>query len=230
MKKLDVFIPGETIDLCIPTVEFAKQSEWYSWFNKSSITRFLDQGLFPNTSDEQEAFFLSQGKDRLIFIISNKTDYLGVVSLSYIDLIKKSCDLAIVIDASIDKRQSPYIALEAIALITVHAFEVLGINRISAGQHKDLAGWGQRMGLLGYKIEGIHKNKFVKGREVSDAVTIACTYDIYKGIIENRGCLWDSKDQFKKRYKGLPKEDFTKKLEYFFETEGTQYYDDIFSL
>ena len=31
--KLDVFIKGDLIDLCIPTVEFARESDWYSWFN-----------------------------------------------------------------------------------------------------------------------------------------------------------------------------------------------------
>ena len=230
MKKLDVFIVGETIDLCIPTIEFSRQSEWYSWFNKPSITRFLDQGLFPNTIDEQERFFLAQRRDRLMLIISNKENYMGIVSLSSIDLIKKTCELAIVIDASVDKRQSPYIALEAISCITKHAFEVLGVNRISAGQHIDLSGWGQRMGLLGYKIEGIHENKFIKGREVSDAITIACTFEGYKKVIEARGNLWDTKENFKRRFKQLPKETFTHKLNNFFLTTREQYYNDLFSL
>lgn len=230
MEKLDIFIAGETIDLCIPTAEFAKHSVWYSWFNKPNITRFLDQGIFPNTREKQEDFFLSQDEDRLMFIISNKTNYLGIVSLSHIDLIRKTCDLAIVVDGSIDKRQSSYIALEAIARITQYAFEVIGLNRISAGQHINLAGWAQRMGLLGYKIEGIHTDKFIKGREIEDTITIACVYDTYEKILKQRGCLWDSKEQFKSRFKRLPKETFTSKLEFFFKKEGLKYYDNLFTL
>ena len=38
MKKLDVYISGETMDLCIPTLEFAKESQWYSWFNKPRLS------------------------------------------------------------------------------------------------------------------------------------------------------------------------------------------------
>ena len=57
MKKLDVYISGETMDLCIPTLEFAKESKWYSWFNNPKLTRYLEQGLFPTTPEAQEEFF-----------------------------------------------------------------------------------------------------------------------------------------------------------------------------
>ena len=230
MKKLDVYISGETMDLCIPTLEFAKESKWYSWFNNPQLTRYLEQGLFPITPEAQEDFFYSQGKDRLIFIISNKSDYMGVVSLSHINLIKKTCEIATVIDSSVDKLQSPYIALEAIARITKHAFEVLGINRIFAGQHKQLVGWRQRMELLGYVVEGIHADKFNKGRETADAISLACVHSTYKRIVKHRGALWDSREKFKIRYKTLPKEDFTIKLEKFFDSERTKYYDKLFAL
>ncbi|MBL4711317.1 MAG: GNAT family N-acetyltransferase [Gammaproteobacteria bacterium] len=230
MQELDIFIKGETIDLCIPTREFAKGSNWYKWFNNPKITKYLEQGFFPNTVDKQENFFVSQKNDRMILIISNKSKYLGVVSLSKINLIKKTCDLAIVVDSSMDKRGSPYISLEAIALITVHAFEVIGINRISAGQHKGLEGWAQRMGLLGYIVEGIHTNKYIKARDICDSITIACVYETYKKIIKQRGSLWDSKEKFKQRYKNMPKETFTKELENFFRIERTKYYDNLFNL
>ena len=64
--KLDVFIKGEMIDLCIPTKEFAEKSDWYSWFNDPKINRFLDQGLFPNDRDLQVAFF-EQQKNGTVF-------------------------------------------------------------------------------------------------------------------------------------------------------------------
>ena len=54
---LAVYISGETMDLCIPTLEFAKESKWYSWFNNPQLTRYLEQGLFPITPEAQEEFF-----------------------------------------------------------------------------------------------------------------------------------------------------------------------------
>ena len=157
MKKLDVFIAGETVDLCIPTLEFAKNSQWYSWFNNKKLTRYLDgQGLFPYTADMQAEFFNSLNQDRLTLIVSNKSKYLGVVALSSIDMITNTCDVATVVDPTVDF-QSPYLVLESVALITQYAFDVLGINRISGGMHMALSGWRGRMELLGYMVEGIKK-------------------------------------------------------------------------
>ncbi len=58
--KLDVFIKGELIDLCIPTAEFAATSNWYNWFNDPKTTRFLEQGIFPNTAEEQLEIILKK--------------------------------------------------------------------------------------------------------------------------------------------------------------------------
>ena len=230
MKELDVFISGETMNFCIPTDDFAKGSKWYSWFNNPKIVKYLEQGMFINTPEDQVEFFRSQKSNRIILIISNKQEYMGVASLSKINLIKKTCDIAIVIDSSIDRKLSPYISLEAMARLTEHAFNMMGINRISAGQHVELKGWQQRMELIGYKVEGLHQNKFIKGHEVNNSVSIACLYDDFKNIINRRGSLWDSKENMRRRYKQLPKKAFVDMLNDFFEQEKDAYYRQVLSL
>ena len=84
---LDKFIEGELVDLCIPTMEFARDSEWYSWFNSPKITKYLPElGGFPNTKSDQEKFFAQNKDKRLILIIFNKFNIAkGVISLSAID-------------------------------------------------------------------------------------------------------------------------------------------------
>jgi RimJ/RimL family protein N-acetyltransferase len=230
MKELDVFISGEIMNLCIPTDEFSKESKWYSWFNNPKIVKYLEQGVFPNTPEDQVVFFRSQKTDRLMLIISNKKEYMGIISLSKINLIKKTCDIAIVIDSSIDRKLSPYISLEAMARLTEHAFNMMGINRIDAEQHVELKGWQQRMELIGYKLEGLHQNSFIKGHEVSNSVSIACLYDDFKNIVNHRGRLWDSKENMRKRYKQLPKRAFVDMLNEYFEQERNAYYKQVFSL
>ena len=137
---LDVFIEGELVDLAIPTLDFAGGNVWYKWFNGPSITKFLEQGVYPNTPDLQKGFFSSISEDRLALIVQNKYgNPLGVVSLSFINHVKKSCDFAIVIDTTADIRLAGLGALEASALIIQHGFEMLGIKRISAGQHMELS-------------------------------------------------------------------------------------------
>lgn len=230
MKKLDVFIQGETVDLCIPTAEFANDSDWYTWFNNKKITRFLEQGMFPNTAVEQVEFFHAQKKSgRVTFIISNKEKYIGVISLSSVDLIKKKCDIALVINNALDMKRSPFIALESMALMTKHAFETMGMRRIEAGQHVDLINWQRRMELIGYKVEGIHQGRFVKGREVADTVSLACLIEDYDKIIECRGDFWDSKTNMQQRIKKLPKISYANKLHELMR-QSNEYYDDIFNL
>ena len=228
--KLDVFISGEIIDLCIPTKEFAQKSDWYSWVNDPKISRYLYQGLFPNTPENQVDFFESQKDKRIILIISNKKDYLGVISLSYIDLVNKKASVAILINPRVDFFNSSMIALEAMARITEHAFKNMGLNRIWAGQHIKLSGWQQRMELLGYRAEGILVEEFVKGREISDVIWIAATNKDYLRIVEERGKYWDSAEKMGKRIECLPKDKFIERLNYFFQKDGRDYYDKVFKL
>jgi len=230
MKNLDIFIKGETMDLCIPTDEFSKESKWYSWTNNPKIVKFLEQGIYPNTPEDQVEFYRSEKLARLILIIAAQKGYMGVISLSNINTSKKSCDIAIVMDSSVDKKLSSYIALEAMAKITEHAFNIMGMNRIEAGQHVKLKGWQQRMELIGYKVEGLHDNKFVKGREISNSVTIACLYNDFQSIIKHRGCIWDSKKNMEIRFKSLPKKVFVDLLDDFYKNERDSYYKKIFAL
>ena len=132
------------------------------------------------------------------------------------------------VDSKVDKRNSPFIALEAIARISEHAFEYLGITRIEAGQHIDLTGWQQRMELVGYKFEGIHRNKFVKGMEVTNEATIACLLEDYHYISKFRGGLWDSAEKMKTRYKNLPQKAFMDLYNEFYR-ENSDYYEQLFS-
>ena len=229
---LDVFIEGEFVDLAIPTEHFASGDIWYRWFNNRNINQYLEQGLFPNTQQSQVNFFNSMGGDRLALIVQNKTGIaLGVVSLSFINFQKRSCDFAIVIDSLADIRVSGFGALEASALIIEHGFKSLGLKRINAGQHVDLLDWQKRLELIGFRLEGYHRNKFVKGAATADAVSIAALYDDYCDICANRnGKLWDTAENMRKRVKNLPKESARHKLEHVFAKELDSYYREVYRL
>lgn len=228
--KLDVFIPGEMIDLCIPTQEFAQKSDWYSWFNDPKINRYLDQGSFPNNADLQVQFLSEQNRKRLILVISNKQEYLGVVSLSELDLVRKKATLAIVANAKKDPKYSPLIALESIARITEHGFSVMGLNKISAGQHENLSGWQQRMELFGFRVEGINRDGFMKGREIADEILIGATFTDYLKIKEMRGAYWDSAEKMQTRINNLPKVKLVDRLYELHESVGEEYYNNLFKL
>lgn len=232
MISLEIFINGENINLCKPNKDFALNSDWYSWFNDPKNTKFLEQGIKKNTREDQLKFF-SSIKNRLLLIIQDKKTkkYVGVVSLSNINSEKRTCELAIVRDLKKNNLSTPLSSLEAISLLTEHAFEKMEIRIISAGQHIELEKWQNQMELAGYKIEGIHKDKFFKAGEESDSVTIACNFKDYMYLKKKREKLWDSNEKMLKRYKKLLKvEKFSKKFKDFFEKEKKDYYKKIFEL
>lgn len=229
--RLDVFISGENIDLCVPTKEFAEKSDWYSWFNDPVITRYLQQGLFPNNPSLQVDFFEKQQRERLLLIISNKKEYLGVVSLSSIDFFKKSAQVALVVNSAVDVLKAPLISMEAIARITEHGFQTMGLNRISGAQHINLtAGWGRRMELLGFRVEGINRDSCIKGHDIADGVCLAMVYDDYMTIKRNRGEYWDSAEKMEERIRKLPKNGFVDSLRTFMNKEGESYYKNTYHL
>ena len=229
---LEIFKKGETVDLCIPTQEFALKSEWYNWFNKTEITKYLYQGERKNTPESQLEFFKNIPKDKLVFIMQTKNHIPnGVISFSKIDLKKKSADWAIVKDNSIEPKLRGISALESAALLIEYGFEELGLKRISASQHTDLKKWQTRLELLGFKLEGIHENRFVKGNEIANEQTISCQYSDYFNIKKHRnGKIWDSKIKMLERIKKIHKENFNELMNKFFKEQRENYYNKIFFL
>lgn len=226
--KLDIFIEGETIDLRIPTLEFAEKSDWYKWFNNPEITQYLEQGQFPNTYQDQIFFFEGERKRRLILIATNKlNEIIGVTSISKIDHAKKTGELGIVRSL---KSKTPLETLEIVARITQHAFSKIGLKRIVAGHHISLISFSHRLSLLGYRLDGIGKKAFIKGDQIHDSLITASHYDDYKRIIKNRnGNLWDSKDLMLQRLQNLPQKTIHWKLQNFFKRHN-EYYQKIFDL
>lgn len=231
--ELDVFLKGETIDLCIPTEEFAKSSKWYSWFNNPKTTRYLDYGIFPHSSSKQIDHFREAVNDtkKLLLIISQDHNYIGVISLSQISFVKRRAMISLVVGEKTRSMENEQIlALESIARLTEHAFLKLGLSRIIAEQHYQLFPWQQKLELLGYKVEGIFKNGFVKGGEVADQVALSILYEDYLWLKKNRGKYWDGAKKMMERIKNLPESGFVNLLRNFYNNERDDYYTKVFNI
>ena len=224
-EKLKIIIKGETINLCKPTVNFARGDIWYKWLNNPLITRNLssDYKKLNNTPHKQLKYFLKEKNKRIILIISTKNNiYKGVVSLSKFKKIHGSCEIALITDPNIEPQLAPFAGLEAIALMTQFAFEKIKIKQINGAGNINLKNWQQRMELFGYKFEGLIKlkNNF--------DYTVKCKYQDYKIIKKNRGKYWDNLKMIKKRIRKLPKNSFQKKYIKLNLDEKEKYYSDIF--
>lgn len=230
---LDVFIKGILVDLAVPTVAFARGNTWYRWLNDPLITRFLaDQGVFPNTAETQEAYFLGLDETRVIFVAQTKQgEPRGVVSLSHINWRRRHADLAIVFDYRVQPRTSSLSALEASALLLEHGVDKIGLSRIQGSQHRQIAGWQQRLELVGFRLEGIHRLGFARGSESTETLVASATADDINMIRKLRGGkLFDCPDKMGRRLKALPLKSMSKEMEGFFSEIGEVYYQKLFRL
>jgi RimJ/RimL family protein N-acetyltransferase len=202
----NIFIPGESIDLCVPHDEDFEK--WASWFNDQKITQFLEQGKYPNTSALQRGFYenaVSSG--RFINLIKTKDgELLGVISLSGINYEKSSCQIALV--CPVTSKKAIHAPLEAMALCTQHAIVRLGLENVQAGQaYPGLVRWIQKLELLGYKTDGVLPNEFRHGLIVTDAVRTSIGRDRFLSIVQRRGGnLWPGEEKIKKMIVKVKKE------------------------
>ncbi len=211
MSHLKIIIKGETINLCLATLKFARGDVWYKWLNKPNIIKNLstEYKKLNNTKKKQEKFFLKNKDERVIFVISTKNNiYKGIVSLSNINKNQRSCDIALISDPSIEPHLVPFAGLEAIALMTTYAFDKMKMKKINGAGNLNLKRWQQRMELLGYQFNFFEKNlDKIKYKNKLNYI-VSCKYEDYRFLKKKRGKLWDNLAKMKLRIAKLPNVSF----------------------
>ena len=228
----DIFIKGETVDLCVPSDDEWVLDQWYRWFNKEEITAYLAQGVYPNTRKSQKAFYdtLGNNSSRVALLIKPKEyeGFIGVASLSTIDYVHRQCDFAMVIGERLSNSDSIFYGLETKCRMTQHAFEKMGMERINSTQITDLVRWQNWQILFGYQIEGILRNKFRKGRSVHDVLISSCILEDYEQLLSLRGGdLWPGKSELFELLKKLPKKTLIDELREWLPKKQTQYWQEV---
>ncbi|MEK9652329.1 MAG: GNAT family N-acetyltransferase [Betaproteobacteria bacterium] len=190
MRDRSIFISGEKIDLCAPNSDDLE--EWAGWFNDENITRYLQQGVYPNSAELQGIFLREEtSRGRFIVMIRDKGGkLLGTISLSEIDHWRRSCQVSYV--CPIKSTSARYAALEALARVAQHAFDALGMQVIWSGHvYPGLAKWVKKTEVLGFRTEGLLHDEFRFGNEASDSVRTYLNRDTYLDLLKYRnGVLW----------------------------------------
>ena len=227
MRSYKVFLKGELVNLCIPSEEAINLDGWADWFNDHENLENTSHGIFPNTSSNQKNILKEikkqlkenddQNKITLLLCEKNKNHAFGVISLQSIDLVGKKAEIAINIGNPKISVMSAMASLEAMALISEHGFDLLGLERIYAGQaYPSLLGWNKLLEVIGFKTEGISRKSFKRGHRVSDILNIACSYEDYILLKDIRGSLWGNLSIIKKVLRNQPKDSFAQKIESYF--------------
>ena len=233
MAKLKILIKGETINLCLPTLKFAKGDVWYNWLNKPIIIKNLSNQYrkLNNTKKKQEKFFLANKNGRELLVISTKNHiHKGIVSLSNINKNQRTCDIALISDPTIEPNIAPYAGLEAIALMTTYAFDKMNMKKINGAGNLNLKRWQQRMELFGYQFNFFEKNlEKIKYKNKLNYI-VSCNYEDYKYLKKKRGKLWDNLTKMKSRIEKLPKASFQDIYMNLINKKKIDYYKNICSL
>ena len=215
--EYDVFLPGELVDLVVPNERAIFVDGWHKWFNDAALTRNMEQGMVPNSPEKQQEFLveLRRAKDRFGLMIKpkDKDFVIGVASFSKINHVARQADFAMVVARKLPEFKSAFYGIEAKCLMTQHAFEVLGLERINSTQSIVLKEWQRWQILFGYKIEGIMRKAFRKGHKTYDLILSSCLLEDYLALKELRGGkLWPGFEKIMELIRYLPKESLEKRI------------------
>ena len=216
-QSYDVFLKGELVDLVVPSERAIHADGWYDWFNDQELTRNMEQGMVPNTPERQQQFLdeLRASPTRFALMIKPKDEerLVGICSLSKISHVTRQADFAMVIARKSPGFKSAFFGMEAKCLMTEHAFETLGLERINSYQSSALKDWQRWQILFGYKMEGIMRKAFRKGHDAHDLMVSGCLLEDYLALKKLRGGrLWPGYGRIMELIRDLPWESLEEKL------------------
>jgi ribosomal-protein-alanine N-acetyltransferase len=180
MNFSDVFLPGKIVSLCHPNVELdITNGQWHSWFNDQNITKYLEHGVRSiNAIDEAQIIRsdLAKTSNLILSIVGNESgEIFGVISIKDINHLLMRGEIALVTN----NECLPGAALEAMALMTNHAFDRLNLQKLYAGQHEGLWKWVNTLALIGYRIEGIRRCQGYRNGKPYDVILTGVTANDY---------------------------------------------------
>lgn len=184
-----VFLAGTIVSLCRPNIESdIICGDWHSWFNNQEITKFLEHGIRPISAIEEAEIVsseISKSTSLILTIVGNNDgELIGVISIKEINQILRRGEIGLVTNG----KMLPGAALEAMALMTSHAFDRLNLQKLYAGHHECLWKFANTLALIGYKVEGLRQQQgFRNGRPYDIILTGVTAEDFYKLRDERNG-------------------------------------------
>ena len=173
IDQRDIFLKGEYVDLKVLTPQDIEESNWYGWFNDADLmSGIASQHMYPNSKEKQQLYLelINRSSEWLVLGIVPKSvqHIIGIVSLKNINMLARSASHAQVIGEK--KYRTFAISYESNKLIFDHAFQGLGLNRISGGSIDSLQ-IEFMCRFYGFQKEGVlRKHEFKNGQYVDGYV------------------------------------------------------------
>ncbi len=151
------------------------EGNYFQWLNDQEVTRWMQNGIFPNTPQSMLDFFNGIANSRseiLLAIVLKQNDrHIGNIGLHNIHSIFRSADIGILIGEK-DVWGHGY-GTEAIRLLCEHAFTRMNINRLGAGAVTRNIGSICAFKKAGFSEEGISRQAYFCDGAYEDCVNLS---------------------------------------------------------
>ncbi len=151
------------------------EGDYYQWLNDQEITRWMQNGIFPNSAESMQDYYRSMSSSRtdmlLAIITQDEERHIGNIGLSHLNQLFRSAEIGILIG---DKKSwGKAYATEAISLLAAHAFRRLNLNRISAGAVAENIGCIKAFKKAGFIQEGVNRQGYFCEGQYRDCVLLS---------------------------------------------------------
>jgi [ribosomal protein S5]-alanine N-acetyltransferase len=157
---------------------------YLSWLNDPEVTRFMEAGLFPTTTQDLERYFQSVtgSREQVAFAIVHKKSgrHIGNAKLGPIHWIHRGATFGILIG---DKKFWGHGVGEDATRLTVECgFYKLNLRRIDLGvfaEHKSAVRCYEK---VGFKVEGRFREELFQGGEYKDRLWMGLLRSEYRSV------------------------------------------------
>lgn len=171
----DLLLKGARLHLR-PVTPADIDGPYLSWLNDPETTRFLDTGREPVTREALERMVRASVASTdavLLAIVDRQTGrHIGNIRLSMINRLHRTASLGILIGER-EFRGKGY-AREAVELMLRHAFERLGLHKVTAGAYSDHAACLTAFQRAGFAVEGRQRQHLFRDGIYHDKVLMGC--------------------------------------------------------
>ena len=170
MTATSVFLRGEQCSLR-PLRREDVDGGWATWFNDPQVTAHMLRGVFPNTPEQQLAFFesvVAGSQDNLVLAIVSEPggEHVGTIGLHRIDWINRCAEYGVVIGEASARGRG--IGSEATRLICAHGFDKLNLHRIWLGVMASHAAAIRMYASIGFREEGRLREEILRAGQWED--------------------------------------------------------------
>jgi len=156
---------------------------YFDWLNDQEVTRWMQQGVFPNSQELMEIFYKNQSISQtdIVFaiVLSDADTHVGNIRLHEIHQVFRSGMISLIIGEK--DYWGKGLGTEAIELLAGHAFKRLNLNRLHAGTAEPNVGCIRAYEKAGFRQEGISRKAYFCEGEYVDVINLSLLRDEWSG-------------------------------------------------